>query len=300
MLSILIPTYNYNVYNLVTELHRQCNECGIEFEIIALDDSSKINSIENQQINKLNNCRFLINDVNVGRGATINKLVQYSNFEYLLILEADSFPCKKNYISLYNDFITKTPQAVFGGVLYDNRKPNDNSLLRWTYGHARESKNLKHRIKNPNDIVFSWNLLLQKKLFLDNPFDSLIRSYGFEDLVFLKNLKKNNVSITQIDNPCFHQNQEQSIVFIEKSKIAILNLVELYKKKILNGKDSSLLRAFTMARKFHISSLIVLVFERTEDLLESNLLSTKPSLLLFDFYRLGHFSKNYLKKKEIV
>ena len=40
MLSILIPIYNYNSYPLVQELHKQCLESDIDFEILCQDDAS--------------------------------------------------------------------------------------------------------------------------------------------------------------------------------------------------------------------------------------------------------------------
>ena len=38
MLSILIPTYNYNVYPLVTELKSQADALGIAYEVLQLMD----------------------------------------------------------------------------------------------------------------------------------------------------------------------------------------------------------------------------------------------------------------------
>lgn len=132
--------------------------------------------------------------------------------------------------------------------------------MRWIYGNARESKDLAKRLKNPHDIVFSWNLLIEKKVFLNNPFDSSITTYGFEDLVFLKNLKEENVRIHQIDNPCLHQNEEESAIFIKKSEIAVLNLIELYRKNILSTSDSNLLRAFASLKKNTLNSYNFLSF----------------------------------------
>ena len=56
MLSILIPTYNYNVVPLVLELHKQCLECEIDFEILCQDDASKLFFEENKKINGLKLC----------------------------------------------------------------------------------------------------------------------------------------------------------------------------------------------------------------------------------------------------
>ena len=45
-LSILLPTYNCNCVKLVTELHRQCVESKVDFEIIVADDCSPDNTVE--------------------------------------------------------------------------------------------------------------------------------------------------------------------------------------------------------------------------------------------------------------
>ena len=55
MLSILIPIYNYNVYPLVEELHKQCIECKIDFEIICIDDASTDYKPENNKMQFLSN-----------------------------------------------------------------------------------------------------------------------------------------------------------------------------------------------------------------------------------------------------
>lgn len=297
MFSILIPIYNYNVYPLVKELHWQCVACGIDFEILCQDDGSTISFAENKLINNLEGCHYLVNNKNRGRAYNINKLVEISKFDYALILEADAFPSKKNYIQLYIQAIKLKPQAVFGGIIYTETKPQKNTLLRWIYGNVRESKVLAHRLKNPCDIVFSWNLLIEKKVFLNNRFDSTITSYGFEDLVFLKKLKKHNVSIQQIDNVCIHQNEEESAIFIKKSEIAALNLIELYRKKILTTQDSRLLSAFENIKKMNSITFITFLFNNFEKALVNNLLSERPSLFLFDLYRLGYFCKHVRLKK---
>ncbi|RME04221.1 MAG: glycosyltransferase family 2 protein, partial [Bacteroidetes bacterium] len=41
MLSILIPIYNFNVVELVMELHRQATELDEPVEILAFDDGSE-------------------------------------------------------------------------------------------------------------------------------------------------------------------------------------------------------------------------------------------------------------------
>ena len=40
MLSILIPTYDYDCRHLVNDLHEQAEQAGIVYEIIVADDAS--------------------------------------------------------------------------------------------------------------------------------------------------------------------------------------------------------------------------------------------------------------------
>ena len=61
MLSILLPVYNCNCVALVTELQRQCVECGTEFEIIVADDGSSVTSYveHNLRIERLEGVRYI-------------------------------------------------------------------------------------------------------------------------------------------------------------------------------------------------------------------------------------------------
>ena len=181
MLSILIPTYNYNIFPLVTELLDQTSKLDIDFEIICLDDGSKITFIENEAINKLKKCSFSSNETNLGRASNLNKLVKKAKFNHCLLLEADAFPKDKNYIKNYVSIIKEDINITFGGVIYSDKKPKNDSLLRWIYGHKRECKNLDFRKRNPYNIVFSWNLLISKEMLQKFSFDASIKDYGFED-----------------------------------------------------------------------------------------------------------------------
>ena len=60
MLSILIPIYNHNAFPLVEELHKQCLESKITFEILCQDDASQsVLNTFNEEINQLPNCSFI-------------------------------------------------------------------------------------------------------------------------------------------------------------------------------------------------------------------------------------------------
>jgi hypothetical protein len=291
MLSILIPIYNYNAFPLVSELYKQCSECNLEFEIICQNDASNDFLIENDEINKLKNCYFYSNTMNLGRGKTINKLAGKANYDWLLILDCDTFPENSNFIKNYLFNIKNNKPIVYGGILYKSEKPEKDQLLRWVYGHKRESLSVKKREIKPNTRALTSNLLLKKELFLQYPFDEHITNYGYEDLCFMMKLKANKATVTHIQNPTFHLNLETSSLYLNKTKIALENLVFINDSKETTSTDSKLLAAYSLLKKIKITPIMIWFFETFEEKITRNLLSEKPSLFLFDLYKLGYFCK---------
>ena len=287
MLSILIPTYNYNVVPLVLELHKQCLECEIDFEILCQDDASKLFFEENKKINGLKYCRFSKNNSNLGRGKNINLLAEKAQFEWLLIMDCDTFPKENHFIQKYITQVNKNEKIVYGGIVYKKEKPEKEKLLRWIYGNKREALSLKVRNEKPNSRALTSNLLINKKLFLETLFDESITKYGYEDLVFLSDLEKKGILVTHIENTTYHLGLETSQQFLDKTKIALENLKIISKSRSFNVSDSKLLEFCVLLKRLYLSTLISFIFKKTERIIERNLLSKRPSLLLFDFYKLG-------------
>lgn len=291
MLSILIPVYNYDVVPLVLELHKQCLECEIDFEILCQDDQSNSDlNTKNEIINSLENCSFFVNSNNLGRGKNINSLAEKAKHDYLLILDCDTFPTQNNFIKNYISTTNNIENlVVFGGIVYKKEKPEKEKLLRWIYGNKREALSLKVRNEKPNSRALTSNLLINKKLFLETLFDESITKYGYEDLVFLSDLEKKGILVTHIENTTYHLGLETSQQFLEKTKIALENLKIISKSRSFNVSDSKLLEFCVLLKRLYLSTLISFIFKKTERIIERNLLSKKPSLLLFDFYKLGFY-----------
>jgi hypothetical protein len=280
MLSILIPVYNYNALPLVNELVKQCNTCGINFEILCQDDASNSGeNAQNQIINSFSNCAFFINDSNLGRGKNINSLAQKAKYDWFLILDCDTFPAQNIFIQNYIAAISESKNIYFGGIVYEDKKPEQEQLLRWIYGQKRETS-----------AVLTSNILIKKDIFFQHQFDESVTKYGYEDLLFFSVLKKNNFKITRIENPTFHLNLETSRVFLDKTKIAIENLFFLYQSGKISTDDSKIIKAFELLKKAKLIRFSNFIFKKNQDKIERNLLSEKPSLFLFDLYKLGYFN----------
>ena len=289
MLSILIPTYNYNVYPLVTELKSQADALGIAYEILVQDDASTFFLEENTEINLLQHCSYTLNHENLGRGNNINLLNNRAQFDFVLIMEADAFPEKKTYLQDLIKSINPETQVLFGGVTYPNEKPEKNKLLRWKYGNERESIPLSERLKNQYHFVFTWNLVLKKELLSNYHFPYNIKDYGYEDVVFIKQLKENNIPIQHIENRLIHFNSETSLTFIEKTEKAITTLRQLILDKKLELSDTKIGKAYKMIKFWQLDFLISFFFKKVSKSIIKNLMSSHPSLILLDLYKLGYF-----------
>lgn len=289
MLSILIPTYNYNVYPLVTELKNQAYNLGITFEILVQDDASKKFLEENREINLLQHCSYTLNHTNLGRGNNINLLNNQAKFDYVLIMEADAFPEKKTYLKDLIAAINKETIVLFGGVTYPNQEPDKDKLLRWKYGNERESVSLSERLKNPYHFVFTWNLLLKKEILSKHHFPYNVKDYGYEDVVFIKQLKENKIPIQHFNNMLIHFNSETSIAFLNKTEDAVKTLHQLISNKKLLIEDVKIGKASKMIQLLHLESLARFLFKKTSSKLKANLTSSRPSLLILDLYKLGYF-----------
>lgn len=289
MLSILIPTYNYNVYSLVTELKSQADALGIAYEILVQDDASTFFLKENTEINLLQHCSYTLNHENLGRGNNINLLNNRAKFDYVLIIEADAFPEKKDYLQHLIASINPETQVLFGGVTYPNKKPEKDKLLRWKYGNERESIPLSERLKNPYHFVFTWNLLLKKELLSNYHFPYNVKDYGYEDVVFIKQLKENNIPVQHIENRLVHFNTETSLTFIEKTEKAITTLHQLILDKKLELNDTKIGTAYRIIIFLQLDIVTRMLFKKLSKQMIANLSSSHPSLIVLDLYKLGYF-----------
>jgi len=242
MLSVLIPTYNYSVFALVSEIHQQLLKENIFFEILCYDDGSysKLN-IENKKINLLSNCEFKILEKNIGRSAIRNLLATNAKYDWLLFLDADVLPTSSNFISNYINYFKSKKTVFCGGLKYQN-KESIKDLLRYKYGKKHEEISVDERIKNSEKYFFTSNFLIEKQAFSNIQFEEKLLKYGREDFLFSIGLKENNYKITHIENEVFHLGIDSNSVFVAKTKDAMENLIFLSEEGFLQKKESLILK----------------------------------------------------------
>ena len=172
--------------------------------------------------------------------------------------------------------------------MYHPKKPHTPQLLRWVYGQKREALSCEFRNKKPNSRALTSNLVIRKEIALRHPFPESVSDYGYEDLSFLSNLGQQNITVFHIDNPTFHLNLETSAQFLAKTEIALKNLSLLIQTKTIKPNESKIIATFLWVKKLHLIQLIAWLFQQTKTITTKNLLSDNPSLLLFDWYKLGY------------
>ena len=288
MLSILIPTYNYNIYDLVLDLHNKCLKEHINFEIICLEDGSNTTFINlNKKINKLSNCQHIINPNNSGRILTRLKLANLAKYDWLLYLDADVFPKSNDFILNYLQHINTNSEAVFGGFAYQKDTKNKTSL-RYLYGKKYEQVNADIRNKTPYKIIISANFLIKKALYLSITKQFKTTSYG-ADLIFATHLMQHKVNVHHINNEVYHLGLEDNIVFFNKQKEAVSLLHHLNNQNKLITHQNSLLKAYKLVKKYRLEHLYLFLFKRFEPTLQRLIVGASPKTKLLQFYKLGYF-----------
>lgn len=285
----MIPTYNYNVLPLVSSLHGQLVTLAIDFEILVMDDGSPNPPPENDAINHLDGACYQKLERNMGRSGVRNLLARTARHELLLFLDADTAIIRQDFVKTYLQAVDEKSEIIYGGIQYQPAPPAVDQRLRWVYGNKREALTVAERNEQPHLRFLTLNFLIKKNVFERIRFNESIPNLRHEDTLFALDAKKQHVRIQHIDNPVMHLGLESSAVFLRKSKEACDALLLLVKEKLIEADQTSLSR---FAQRYE--STIVDAFSRWfyssfEKRMERQLLSARPSLLIFDLYRLGYY-----------
>ncbi|MES2486365.1 MAG: glycosyltransferase family 2 protein [Bacteroidota bacterium] len=290
MLSILIPTYNYNVLPLVQELQFQAKREHIEFEIIVLDDASTDNATisKNQQIGLIDNCKYKLLQQNIGRSKIRNLLAKKAQYNWLLFLDADTMSTTPDLICQYLQYLNAEEKAVYGGIEYQHQKPPREKLLRWVYGRDREALHVGPREDMPYRSFLTLNFAISKSIFNKVSFNEEIPNLRYEDVLFAYNLSEKNIKVQHIHNPVCHNGLETGEIFLRKTEEATQGLKYLIDNNLLPADYIRLGAAYCRLKKFGMAAFAAKTFNTFKQRLRKNLLGAKPSMIVFDLYRLGY------------
>lgn len=289
MISICIPTHNYIVVDLVKSLVDQGLKLDIDFEVIVSDDGSSNDiTIKNSVISSIENCYYYKHDSNLGLSENRNTLAEKASYKYLLFLDGDSKIISPNFIKSYLKHLSENSEVIYGGRVHP-KSVDSSRTLRWKYGIMIEDKTKEQREKTPFKSTLFNNTLISKDLVLKIKFDKSISTYGHEDTLFAFQLAQHKSNVQHIDNPVEHGDIDTNTVYIQKTQKALKNLYVLYDKGAIDPEFVKFLRAYHKLQKLQITGLISFMFRIFKPRLDANLMSSNPSLTIFNMYRLGYF-----------
>lgn len=291
MISICIPIYNFDVTNLVTELHKQACELNVPFEIVLLDDASQEEWKQiNRSLTDLSKVYYIELAQNTGRSKIRNLLAQKAQYPYLIFMDCDMMVVKGDFLRNYLN-ICKEGIVCSGGRTYPAEPQDAKYILHWTLGVNREVQDAAFRNKHPNRRFLTNNFLIDREILLRLKFDERLVGYGYEDILFGYELSKLNIRIQHIDNPLCHIGLDATPVLLEKMQHSLhnLHLISNFTRQDPQfAQTVKILCVFRFLNKWKLTRMMASLFRKFQHPLERNLYSEKPSLLLFDLYRLAY------------
>lgn len=302
MLSVLIPVYNFDIYQLVSDLHSQSMVLDIPVEIIVAEDASEEQYMKNnKQVDLFHNVTYIQLKENLGRSRIRNFLSSVAKYPFLVFMDCDSKTENSNFLKNYAQFCSLQSIVICGGRTYEKEKPlNQGFYLRWLYGVKREVISVEQRLKNPYKSFMTNNFAISKSILNTIGFDEKFKGYGHEDTLFGLELERLQIHLIHIDNPLIHIGLEDSFEFIYKTEQGLVNLIHLIDRYSNPEKVFEKIKIANYFNKIHRIGLVPFIgfiFRVFQKVLIWNLTGKNPNLLCFDCYKIG-FLCNYYKNRK--
>ncbi len=116
-LTVVIPCYNEDAtLEKITQQVLIADTCGLELEVIIVDDASTDNSFEiaSKLKDSDNRIRLLRQNTNTGKGAALRKGFKAGTGDIILIQDADLEYDPREYVKLLSPFLDGSADVVYG------------------------------------------------------------------------------------------------------------------------------------------------------------------------------------------
>lgn len=281
--SILIPVYNDNIVWQVTMLRNQCKAIdGLQWEIVVADDGSSEEYLRrNRPLLSMEGCRFIVRGQDYGRAANRNFLAQQARYDTLLYIDSGLKP-NPHFVENYVNNVDKA-EVVCGNIAVDPDHVDMANLRCRNELKAQQRFTAERHAMDPYKNFHTGNFMIQRRVMLAHPLREDIKTYGYEDTLFGKDLSIKGVSIRHIENPVMFVRFESNTRYVEKTREAIVTLYN-YRHE-LEGY-SPLLHLACLAGRYHLAGAVRLFHSLFGRMMEANLESRHPNLHVFSIYRL--------------
>ncbi len=287
-LSILIPTYNKDCVVLVRNLQVQAEVLpNFKYEILVADDgSTDLATIKaNRTINALEHCRYIERKQNAGRSIIRNFLAKEAQYEWLLFIDSNMNVINAQYLRNYQ--MAKDNDVIYGGYQVKRNQDSLKHNLRYIFEcKGTQNSNYKERQANPYGDFHTSNFVIKRSVMLKYPLDERFKYYGYEDVLFGKTLKENNIHIEHVDNPLGYDNFIGNLMFVNKTEESLRTLYQF--RNELQGYVKVLDLANRL-KEWHLYSVCHKLYPLHSLSLKAKLTCNKPSIFLFNIYKLLYY-----------
>lgn len=289
-LSVVIPTHDFDCSELALSLSEQCKACeGVgTYEVIVVDDHSKIHTEELERLDRLPHVRVLQLEGGSGRAMARNAGISEAKGEWILLADADAKVASPSFIQKYVDSIKTGSEVINGGIRTLPESAKDDNRLRYLYeSSAQKRHTLEYRKAHPYHNFSVFNILVRASVLDLLKFDEKISQYGHEDTLFGVRLKALGIKITHISNELVHTGIDDNRSFLNKTEQGLKNLYHLQNEL---REASPLIKLKDKLQAYHLIPLVKgfhSVFGKIE---RSWLLSHHPSLFVLKLYKVGYFA----------
>lgn len=281
-----MPVFNEDAMPLVQQLAAQAASLaytGLQWNIIISDDASTTHTGWLIQAQQMHGVTVLRAERNMGRAANRNCLAQAAfdaGAEWLLFVDAGNQPASDDFIRNFLNAATDNNTVVCATCCVDGQRPPRGCELRWRYERAAETNT------DDKQAFRSAAFLIHAQAMRRIAFDTTLRGYGYEDVLFGAELRRAGYTIRHIPNAVRLGNIETNQHFLNKTEESLHTLNSIAPRI---GDESRLLNIARRLRRLHLVTPCAAAYTLAAPLLRRQLLSHSPSLRLFATYKLGFF-----------
>lgn len=262
------------------------------FEIIVFDDSADSAYYDwHASFSADNHLRIFKDDINKGRSASRNFLIQQANGSHYLFLDGD-MEVGSDFIKNYLIAIKRQPEAVLiGGIAYNLP---DNSL-RTRVGMQREQHPAIDRQRHAYRSFTAANVVLPAQALGEIRFDESIVSYGHEDTVLGLALLDAAIQVKHIDNPAVHLGVDDDATYFNKIESGLSTLAALWLRHALVQKYWREIKILEFWQKMRPTGILVILSQKS--CLRWLKSQARQRLFWLDVYKLAFLHYQIQKQK---
>jgi glycosyltransferase involved in cell wall biosynthesis len=250
-LSVVIPTYRYDVSTLMDVLARCTQSPLVEF--IVYDDGTRDHEMLARMQAAAGGARAAIRIVshpmNRGPAAARNAAAEHARAMWILFLDADMSPDNMAFLEAYLDAEEKLeePSLVVGGQsLRFASKEKAFALHRWAY--KADCVSADERRQAPEQHVTSSNVMVHRDVLKAIPFDEGFAGWGWESDDWAQKVQA-HFPVMHIDNAATHLGLETDKALMAKYAKAAKNFARFVKQHPEQAAALPLYKAAMKARK---------------------------------------------------